>query len=286
MAESVLNLACVGARPIAVVNCLNFGNPEHPEVMWQLSEAVDGMAEACNAFGLPVIGGNVSLYNESRGTDIDPTPVIGLLGMVDELDRRPARRHHGRRRSRSCCSATTSSDAAPSLAGSAAAWASGQKGGTLPAFDGVAHTAVADLVRSLVIEGALVRRARRLVGRPRRGPRRAHLPLRARPARHGRRHRRPALRRAPVAGGRRGARRCGRRRCSPERPSAGVAAVELGAAGGDRFTIDGLVDLPADEVRRRLARPPARRRSAPAPPRPDTGRGLGLRLRRGRVTPT
>ncbi len=89
VAESVLNLACVGARPIAVVNCLNFGNPEHPEVMWQLSEAVDGMAEACGAFGLPVIGGNVSLYNESRGVDIDPTPVIGLLGVVDQLDRRP-----------------------------------------------------------------------------------------------------------------------------------------------------------------------------------------------------
>ena len=64
--EAVLNLACVGARPMAVVNCLNFGNPEHPEVMWQLSEAIDGMGEACRAFGIPVVGGNVSLYNESR----------------------------------------------------------------------------------------------------------------------------------------------------------------------------------------------------------------------------
>jgi phosphoribosylformylglycinamidine synthase len=89
IAESVLNLATVGARPIAVVNCLNFGNPEHPEVMWQLSEAIDGMAEACRAFGLPVVGGNVSLYNETAGTDIDPTPVVGLLGVVDDLDRRP-----------------------------------------------------------------------------------------------------------------------------------------------------------------------------------------------------
>ena len=89
VAESVLNLACVGARPLAVVNCLNFGNPEHPEVMWQLSEAIDGMAEACRAFGMPVIGGNVSLYNETRGRDIDPTPVVGMLGMVDRLERRP-----------------------------------------------------------------------------------------------------------------------------------------------------------------------------------------------------
>ena len=76
-------------RPMAVVNCLNFGNPEHPEVMWQLSEAVDGMTEACLALDLPVIGGNVSLYNESAGADIDPTPVIGVLGLIDRLAARP-----------------------------------------------------------------------------------------------------------------------------------------------------------------------------------------------------
>jgi phosphoribosylformylglycinamidine synthase len=85
IAESVANLACVGATAKAVVNCLNFGNPEHPEVMWQLSESIDGMAQACNDLGLPVIGGNVSLYNESGGSDIDPTPVVGLLGVVDSL---------------------------------------------------------------------------------------------------------------------------------------------------------------------------------------------------------
>jgi phosphoribosylformylglycinamidine synthase II len=85
VAESVANLACVGATAKAVVNCLNFGNPEHPEVMWQLSESIDGMAEACEGLGLPVIGGNVSLYNESGGNDIDPTPVVGLLGVVASL---------------------------------------------------------------------------------------------------------------------------------------------------------------------------------------------------------
>jgi phosphoribosylformylglycinamidine synthase len=89
VAEGALNVACAGARPVAVVNCLNFGNPEHPEVMWQLSEAIDGMSEACLALGLPVIGGNVSLYNESLGTDIDPTPVIGVLGLIDRLAARP-----------------------------------------------------------------------------------------------------------------------------------------------------------------------------------------------------
>ena len=89
VAEAALNLACVGARPLALVNCLNFGNPEHPAVMWQLSEAIDGMGEACRALGIPVVGGNVSLYNESRGRDIDPTPVVGMLGIVDELRARP-----------------------------------------------------------------------------------------------------------------------------------------------------------------------------------------------------
>ena len=74
VAESVMNLAVVGARPLALVNCLNFGNPEHPEVMWQLSEAVDGLSEALDAFGVPCIGGNVSLYNESRGPRHRPDP--------------------------------------------------------------------------------------------------------------------------------------------------------------------------------------------------------------------
>jgi len=89
VAEGLMNLACVGAYPLALVNCLNFGNPENPEVMWQLSESIDGMAEACDAFGIPVVGGNVSLYNESSGVNISPTPVIGMVGKIDGLYRRP-----------------------------------------------------------------------------------------------------------------------------------------------------------------------------------------------------
>ncbi len=89
VAESVINVACAGARAVALVNCLNFGNPEHPEVMWQLSESVDGIADACRALGLPVVGGNVSLYNESLGTDIKPTPVVSVLGVIDELSSPP-----------------------------------------------------------------------------------------------------------------------------------------------------------------------------------------------------
>jgi phosphoribosylformylglycinamidine synthase len=87
--EAALNLACVGADPLALVNCLNFGNPTHPEVMWQLSESIDGMAEACNALGVPVVGGNVSLYNETNGTDICPTPVVCLIGLHPDLAHRP-----------------------------------------------------------------------------------------------------------------------------------------------------------------------------------------------------
>jgi phosphoribosylformylglycinamidine synthase len=87
--EAARNVACSGAVPRALVNCLNFGNPEHPEVMWQFAEAVEGIAEACEALGIPVVGGNVSFYNESRGTDIDPTPVVAVIGVVDDLARRP-----------------------------------------------------------------------------------------------------------------------------------------------------------------------------------------------------
>jgi phosphoribosylformylglycinamidine synthase len=89
VAEGLMNLACVGAHPLALVNCLNFGNPENPEVMWQLSESIDGMAEACEEFGIPVVGGNVSLYNESSGTNISPTPVVGIVGKIEELYRKP-----------------------------------------------------------------------------------------------------------------------------------------------------------------------------------------------------
>ncbi len=151
VAESVLNLACVGARPLALVNCLNFGNPEHPEVMWELSEAIDGMAEACLAFDLPVVGGNVSLYNETRGRDIDPTPVVGVLGMVDDLERRPP----GRRLEPGGRLLVLGPDAAVSLAGSRWAWPREAKGGALPALDLPAVAALAALVRLLVADDLL-----------------------------------------------------------------------------------------------------------------------------------
>jgi phosphoribosylformylglycinamidine synthase subunit PurL len=85
--EAARNVACTGARSLALVNCLNFGNPEHPEVMWQFAEVVGGMADACRALGFPVIGGNVSFYNESGGADIHPTPVVAVVGLIERLDR-------------------------------------------------------------------------------------------------------------------------------------------------------------------------------------------------------
>jgi phosphoribosylformylglycinamidine synthase subunit PurL len=84
VAEAARNVAASGARPIAATNCLNFGSPEKPEVMWQFSQAIDGIAEACTAFGTPITGGNVSFYNETLGKSIYPTPVIGVLGILDD----------------------------------------------------------------------------------------------------------------------------------------------------------------------------------------------------------
>ncbi|MFH0990213.1 MAG: phosphoribosylformylglycinamidine synthase subunit PurL [bacterium] len=84
VAEAARNVVCTGARPIAITNCLNFGNPYDPEVYWQFSEAVAGMAEACCTFETPVTGGNVSFYNESPDTSVYPTPIIGMLGLIDK----------------------------------------------------------------------------------------------------------------------------------------------------------------------------------------------------------
>jgi len=239
VAESVVNLACVGARPVAVVNCLNFGNPEHPEVMWQLSAAIDGMADACRAFGLPVVGGNVSLYNETAGTDIDPTPVIGLLGVVDRLDRRPpgVGLVEGHRL------LLLGADPPGSLAGSRwAADAGRARLGVLDPVDLGAVAALAALVRDLVgeaipsglhdvAEGGLGRALAEMAVRTGVGAAVAGVDG-------------PAALLAEVPG-----------RvvaCVPvdavagvqERAeAAGVPARELGAAGGDRLVVEGLVDV-------------------------------------------
>jgi phosphoribosylformylglycinamidine synthase len=88
LAEAYRNVAVSGAKPLAVTNCLNFGSPEEPEVMWQFSEAVRGLADACRELGIPVTGGNVSLYNQTGDVAINPTPVIGVLGVHDDVRKR------------------------------------------------------------------------------------------------------------------------------------------------------------------------------------------------------
>jgi phosphoribosylformylglycinamidine synthase len=87
VAEAARKVACTGAVPVAATNCLNFGNPEKPEIMRQLSDAIDGIAEACTALGTPITGGNVSLYNETRGEGIYPTPVIGVVGILEDVSK-------------------------------------------------------------------------------------------------------------------------------------------------------------------------------------------------------
>jgi phosphoribosylformylglycinamidine synthase subunit PurL len=235
VAESVMNLACVGARPMALVNCLNYGNPEHPEVMWQLSESIDGMGEACLAFGVPVLGGNVSLYNESRGKDIDPTPVIGLLGMVDRLDRRPpgVQLVDGAR-------VLLVGEASGHLGGSRA-WKDAPE---LPPLDLAAVAEAAALVRGLVADGLLLGAqdvadggvagalgemvARSGVGATLAGLDAAQLFSEA----AGRAVVCVAADRVDEVVGRAG----------------GVPVLDLGPAGGDRLSVEGVLDLAVADV--------------------------------------
>ena len=150
VAESILNLACVGATPLALVNNLNFGNPEHPVTMWQLSQAVDGMAKACTEFNVPVVGGNVSLYNEANGKNIDPTPVVGTLGMTDQIEHVPPGMAltEGHR-------IIVLGPEGTGLGGSL--WARSKKalGGDLPELDYEMHLRVAEVTRKLVSGGVV-----------------------------------------------------------------------------------------------------------------------------------
>jgi phosphoribosylformylglycinamidine synthase len=97
VAEACRNLACVGATPMGVTNCLNFGNPEKAEIMWQFKEAVEGIARACRQFDIPVTGGNVSFYNETEGQAVFPTPVLGIVGLVDDVATIPGAGFRGER---------------------------------------------------------------------------------------------------------------------------------------------------------------------------------------------
>ena len=87
VAEAARNLVCSGAEPIGVTDCLNFGNPERPDIMWQFVLAIEGMKDACEHFQIPIVSGNVSFYNETNGLSIYPTPMLGMVGLIEQADR-------------------------------------------------------------------------------------------------------------------------------------------------------------------------------------------------------
>jgi len=147
--ECAQNLACAGAEPLGLTNCLNFGNPEKPHVAWQLDRSTQGLADACEALGVPVVGGNVSLYNETAEGPIYPTPVVGMVGELPDPGR-------------SGMIAPDDGDAialvgplSPSLAGSELAKLRGELGPGLGAIDVAAVAAALDLVRDAVRSGAV-----------------------------------------------------------------------------------------------------------------------------------
>jgi phosphoribosylformylglycinamidine synthase len=126
--EAARNVACVGGEPLGFTDCLNFGNPEKPEIGWELAEAIDGIAAACGALGLPVVSGNVSLYNETSGRAIHPTPVVGAVGLVADVRRVPKGWREG--------DVAFVVEASPvSLAGSEYQALYGEVGGVIPRLD-------------------------------------------------------------------------------------------------------------------------------------------------------
>ena len=126
--EAARNVACAGGEPLGLTDCLNFGNPEKPEIGWELSEAIEGMAAACGALRVPVVSGNVSLYNETNGRAIHPTPVVGAVGLVQDVRRVPKGWHTGD-------TIFVAGDAAVSLAGSEYQALFGEVGGSPPRLD-------------------------------------------------------------------------------------------------------------------------------------------------------
>jgi phosphoribosylformylglycinamidine synthase len=150
--ECAANLACVGAAPLGLTNCLNFGNPEKPQVAWQLQEAVEGLAEACEALGVPVVGGNVSLYNEAPSGPIVPTPVVGIVGQLPD-----AARAGGLGFLREGDQIALVGNFTPSRAGSQLAKLAGEAPrGPLPTLDDAAAKAAHETVRAGVRSGAFV----------------------------------------------------------------------------------------------------------------------------------
>ncbi len=151
LAEAYRNVAATGARPVAVTNCLNFGSPEDPGVMWQFAEAVRGLADGCAFLGTPVTGGNVSFYNQTGDVPVHPTPVVGVLGVLDDVRRRLPLGF-----SRPGARVTLLGVTRPEFGGSAWAWvAHGHLGGRPPAVDLAAERALAEVLTAAAAGGLL-----------------------------------------------------------------------------------------------------------------------------------
>jgi phosphoribosylformylglycinamidine synthase subunit PurL len=255
VAEAARNVACAGARPIAVTNCLNFASPERPEVMGSFAAAVDGMAAACRALELPVTGGNVSFYNESSGRPIHPTPIVGVLGLLEDATAAVPAGFPGPGLDVWLLGTTR-----VELGGSV--WqrlATGRLEGSPPALDLAAEAALHRLLADLagrrllagshdlsdgglalaLVESALAAGVGATVDLP--GVLPAGLPAGQRPlaALVSESASRVLVATPPEAGG----------QLVALATAAGVPAARLGATGGDRLVVPGLLDLPLSRLR-------------------------------------
>ncbi|SCX45594.1 phosphoribosylformylglycinamidine synthase [Klenkia marina] len=243
LAEAYRNVAVSGAVPLAVTNCLNFGSPEEPEVMWQFAEAVRGLADGCRALGLPVTGGNVSLYNQTGDVPINPTPVIGVLGVHADVRTRVG---GGWRAAGETL--LLLGDTRPEFGGSA--WASvvhGHLGGLPPQLDLDAERALAELLAGLAADGAVTSAhdlsdgglAQALTESALRYGVGATVRVEGDPT--------AALFAESVARAVVTTTDAAAVRAAAE--AAGVPVTELGTTGGDALVVEGLVELPLTELR-------------------------------------
>ena len=243
LAEAYRNVAVSGAKPLAVTNCLNFGSPEEPEVMWQFAETVRGLADGCRELGLPVTGGNVSLYNQTGDVPINPTPVIGVLGVHEDVRRRipSGWRHSGE-------TVLLLGVTRPEFGGSA--WASvvhGHLGGRPPALDLAAERALAQLLGAMgkqglvgsahdLADGGLAQTLTESALRYGVGAR-LHLDGDAFTALFSESTARAVVTTTDPGG------------VKTTAQWAGVQVTELGTTGGDALVLDGVLDLPLAELR-------------------------------------
>ena len=249
LAESFRNVATGGARPLAVSDCLNFGSPEDPDVMWQFAEACRGLKDACLELGIPVTGGNVSLYNQTGETAILPTPVVAVLGVIDDVTRRTPT-GFGAAGERVFLLGETREE----LSGSE--WAHvvhGHLGGLPPALDLAAEQALAALLQDAVARRRRHQRPRPLRRRPGPGARRVDL----RAATSASRSRWPRSPTTPFVALFSESTARALVTVTDEQADALVALAEhhgvpvtpLGRTGGDTISVEGVFDLPVAEAK-------------------------------------